>query len=176
MPVVGAATIMAVFGITGTPFFNGSISKYFIMDGASRFVTWSIVIINLGTVMSFIKYLSMMPGKPGKDPAGVSPMKIDKCKQAAVFILGTACLAGGIFGRQLIAFLFNETVSVDAVGYSEKTIIFILSGIVGFFVYVLYIKRSRFLNWLRNVEFSFRFICGAMGAFFAGILILIKML
>ena len=32
-PLVGVASIMAILGIIGTPFFNGSISKYFITSG-----------------------------------------------------------------------------------------------------------------------------------------------
>ncbi|MCL2058711.1 MAG: proton-conducting membrane transporter [Oscillospiraceae bacterium] len=59
-PLVGAATIMAILGITGAPLFNGSISKYFIMSDTSPAVSASLLFINLGTIISFIKYSAIL--------------------------------------------------------------------------------------------------------------------
>ena len=39
MPVVSIVAIMAIAGITGTPFFNGSISKYMIQAGLEGVIT-----------------------------------------------------------------------------------------------------------------------------------------
>ena len=173
MPLVGAATIMAVLGIAGAPFFNGSISKYFLMDGAGPVETWAIIFINLGTITTFIKYSSMLFGKP---LGALGQEKADKCKQVTVFVLGAICFAGGMFSDRFIEFLFDKTMSVDAAGYTEKTIIFLFSVILGFLLYKLYVKHSRFFKRLRTIEFSFRFICGAMGAFFAFTLILVRVM
>jgi multicomponent Na+:H+ antiporter subunit D len=173
LPLVGVAMVMAVFGIAGAPFFNGSISKYFIMDGAGMPETWAIILINLGTIISFIKFTSMLFGKPEKS---LPDVKIETCRQEAVLVLGVMCFAGGLFGRQFIQFLFNTTVSVDAAGYMQKSVIFIFSGIVGYFIYNWYVKHSRLFKRLRAVEFSFRFICGAMGAFFAFQLLMIRVM
>ncbi|MCL2565563.1 MAG: proton-conducting membrane transporter [Defluviitaleaceae bacterium] len=168
MPIVGAAILMAILGITGTPFFNGSISRYFILSGAGVATTGAIMLINLGTILVFIKYSIMLFGQP-KPGQGAVP--IDNFKKASVLILGILCFAGGIFGEELIRFLFNVTASVDAAGYFEKTIFFILSGLAGFLIYKYYLKTSKLLAKVRQVEIGFRSMCTLMGIFFAVLLI-----
>jgi len=170
-PLIGAATVMAVFGITGAPLFNGSVSKYFIMYGTNRFVSGAMMIINLGTIISFIKYSTILFGRPQSEPEAV---KIDGCQQAAVLILGVLCFVGGISGEQFIEFMFNVKVSVDASGYLEKTGMFAASAIAGFFIFKYYVKKSALLKRIHEIDLSFRGICVSMGAFFALILIVTK--
>ena len=168
MPFAGIATIMAVLGITGTPLFNGSISKYFIVSGADWLVSGAVIFINLGTITTFIKYSSMLFGhSEGRQDFE----KTDKCKQAVVFILGAICFAGGIFGEEFIKFLFDVSVGVDAAGYLEKTFLFAGSVIAGFLIFKFYVKKSRLLAWIKDFEIGFRGICILMGAFFAVILL-----
>ena len=171
MPFVATATIMAAMGITGTPLFNGSISKYFIVYGASPLVNAAIIFINLGTIMSFIKYSSMLFGRP--DETQQDAVKVDVCKQIAVLTLSGLCFAGGIFGEGFIRFLFNTTVRVDAAGYLEKSILFAASAIAGFLIFIFYIKKSKLLVKLRGVEIGFRGICALMGVFFAVMLLVL---
>jgi multicomponent Na+:H+ antiporter subunit D len=68
MPAVALASLLAILGITGAPLFNGSMSKAWIMVGADQ--AWlgiALHVINLGTVISFVKYSSMLWGKaPGQ--------------------------------------------------------------------------------------------------------------
>ncbi|MCL2140053.1 MAG: hypothetical protein FWH41_11065, partial [Treponema sp.] len=85
LPLTGAAVIMAVFGITGAPFFNGSISKYFIASGADTMVNGAIILINFGTIVSFIKYSTILTGQCDTEKNAKKP---DLCQQAAVLILG----------------------------------------------------------------------------------------
>jgi len=66
-PILGAATILAILGITGAPFFNGSVSKYFIASGAGRLVSGLLMFNNLGTITIFIKYSATLFGR---HPAG----------------------------------------------------------------------------------------------------------
>lgn len=167
IPLMGAATIMAVFGITGAPFFNGSISKYFIMAGANWVVNGAIIFINLGTIISFIKYSSILFGHSDN---WHESKKINAGQQAAVMILGITCFAGGIFGEQFIGFLFGIDISVDTTGYLEKAALFILSVIAGFLIYRYYIKKSALFRKIRGIELSFRGICVSIGLFFALIL------
>jgi multicomponent Na+:H+ antiporter subunit D len=173
MPLVGAATVMAILGITGAPFFNGSISKYFIMAGAGRAVSAALIFINLGTIISFIKYSSMLFGHAV--PAG-GALKIDGFKQATVLVLGVLCFAGGIFGEEFIHFLFNINVAVDAAGYFEKTLLFAASGIAGFLIYKYYVRRSKLLKHVKAFALGFRGICALVGAFFAVLLIISKLM
>jgi len=173
MPLVGAASIMAVLGITGAPLFNGSISKYFIMSGTNWLVTAAMIFINLGTIVSFIKFSSILFGSD-KSEIILKPqrkIKIDKWQQASVLILGSLCLIGGIFGRQFIEFLFNVSVNVEAAGYLEKVIIFAVSAGIGYLIYRYYVINSKLFKKIRSLEMGFRTICVSIGLFFAVILV-----
>ncbi|MCL2077535.1 MAG: proton-conducting membrane transporter [Oscillospiraceae bacterium] len=171
-PLIGAVIIMAILGIIGTPFFNGSVSKYFIFSGTSLPVGGAILLINLGTIITFIRFSSILFGKPQTEP---DPAKTDKCKQAAVLVLGTLCLVGGILGEQLIEFLFNVKVSVDTAGYLQKSALFTASAVGGYLIYKLYIKNSPRLKQVREIELSFRGMCVSVGAFFAVVLVVTKL-
>jgi multicomponent Na+:H+ antiporter subunit D len=168
MPFIGSATIMAVFGITGAPLFNRSISKYFIMSGTNWAVTAAMMFINLGTVISFIKFSSMLFGRYEGDQGD---KKIAVCQRVAILLLSALCLAGGILGRQAISFLFNVSVSIDAAGYLEKTGLFLLSVAVGFVIYRYYITKSKLFKRIYDLELGFRGICALIGIFFAMMLI-----
>jgi len=167
-PSVGIATIMAILGITGAPFFNGSISKYFIISGADWAVRAAMIFINLGTITVFIRYASMLFGRaePGR-----AQVKQDRLKQAAVFGLGLCCFAGGIFGEQFIQFLFNVDVRVDVGGYLEKAAVFALSGLAGFAIYRFYLSKTHHLKRIKELELNFQWICVSLGLFFAATLL-----
>ena len=172
IPMVGTATILAMFGITGAPFFNGSISKYFIMSGATWLVYGIILLINLGTIVSFIKFSTMLFGKCDSE---ITLTKVTVPQQAVVLLLGTMCLTGGIFGEQCIEFLFTTKVSVDAIGYLQKIGLYLISVIAGYFIFKYYVKKSRLFVRIHEIELSFRGICVSIGAFFALILMVVKL-
>jgi len=167
-PTVGIGIIMAVLGITGAPFFNGSISKYFIVSNANWIVNGAMIFINLGTTISFIKFSTMLFGKYDGDQGHI---KVDICQQAAVLIMGILCLAGGIFWEQSIKFLFNTSVKVDTAGYFQKTVLFFISVAVGYLIFKFYIKKSKLLKRIRAIELGFREICICIGLFFALIML-----
>jgi len=198
LPLVATAMIMAVFGITGVPLFNGSISKYFIVAGAGGFVTIMIYFINLGTIISFIKYSTMFFGKPVVVQSEESPIyfsveemqqakqneviqittppKVDITRKLSVIILGIICLVGGIFGEQFIHFLFNIELDVYAAGYYEKIILFAVSVVAGYVIFRYYVLKSKLLKRISGFNFSFRTMCALLGVFFALILLVIKVI
>lgn len=54
--------LIAVLSITGAPFFSGGYSKYYIAYGNSGIVMQLIMqLINLGTILSFVKFFKLMP-------------------------------------------------------------------------------------------------------------------
>lgn len=62
-PFLGIALVIGILGITGAPFFNGSISKHIIkksVDGT--FVSYLLYIVNFGTLVSFIKFGQVLRG------------------------------------------------------------------------------------------------------------------
>ena len=167
MPIVGIATMLGALGITGAPFFNGSISKYFIAYGQGGVLFWILAFINLGTIVSFIKFTSMLWGKADDNVI----VNDNKWQQAAVLILGLLCLFGGVFGSQFIDFFFGIDLKVDWVGYIEKSLIFLFTVGIGFMIYKYYLHRSAMLKYIGRVDLGFRAMCGAIGVFFAIMLI-----
>jgi multicomponent Na+:H+ antiporter subunit D len=175
LPLVGFAGILAVLGITGAPMFNGSISKYFIMDGTNWLITALFMMINLGTIIVFLKFSTMLFKRRDmtspsmtKEP---SPCHISLNKQIAVLVPGALCFLGGLFGEEFISFLFNVEVSVDAAGYTQKTLIYIASVVVGFLVYRYCIKRLKILDRVREIDIGFRGTCAAIGGFLAVVMV-----
>ena len=173
IPVVGTATLMAVLGITGAPLFNGSISKYFISAGSNWPLTGILIFMSLGTIISFIKYSTMLFGDPGEN---LAPVKVDKCRQFTTFTLGLFCFLGGIFGARFIEILFGVTARVDTLGYLEKTGIFALNLLVGYLIYKHFVKTSRLLRYISAPRLNFRGMCASLTAFFAVMLIVVNQL
>jgi len=169
MPVVGAVSAAAVLGITGAPLFIGSISKYFIAYDVPLIVNISVIIISLGTIISFIKYSSMLFGRP---KAERPPVKIYPWRLAPCMALGIMCLAGGIFGVYAINFLFIADVSIDMPGYLEKSGIFFASVALGYVIYRFAVKGNGLLKRIAKLNLGFKGIIASMGVFF-GLLIIV---
>ncbi|MCL2226559.1 MAG: proton-conducting membrane transporter [Oscillospiraceae bacterium] len=165
-PLVGVATILAILGITGAPLMNGSISKYFIMFGTTWYISALLILMNLGTIISFIKYSSVLFGHPEGEVSGEPGEGVSVGKQAAILILGTLCFLGGIFGREFIYFLFNVRLNVDPAGYLEKSAIFIASLFGGYLIFRYYVKKSVLLKRIREIDLGFRETCISLGGFF----------
>ena len=169
-PVLGAATIMAILGITGAPLFNGMISKYFIGYGANPLMNGILIFMSLGTIISFVKYSTMLTGEPTGET-----IKIDINKQAAVLILGVLCFIGGVFGGQFVYFLFAVPTDIGLAGYLEKVGIFALSLIAGYLIYKHYITKSKLMKKVKAIDLNFKSICASIGGVFAIILLAVYM-
>jgi len=165
-PVLGAATIMAILGITGAPLFNGMISKYFITYGANPLMNGVLIFMSLGTIISFVKYSTMLGGEPAGEV-----VTIDRNKQFAVLILGVMCFVGGIFGGQFIYFLFGVSTDLSLRGYFEKVGIFALSLIAGYLIYKHYVSKSKLMKKVKAIDLNFKSICVSIGGVFAIILL-----
>ena len=163
-PLLGTVTIMAIFGITGVPLFNGSISKFFIVSGTNWLLSGVIFFINLGTITLFIRYATMLFGQAEAIP---NQEKIDIFQQAAVSILGAMCFIAGILGEEFINLLFNVRLSVDPAGFLEKAALFGGSLIAGFLLFKYYVPKSVLLKCINTIDLGFRGICVCIGVFFA---------
>jgi multicomponent Na+:H+ antiporter subunit D len=166
MPYVSIAIIFAMLGITGAPLFNGSFSKYLIQKGTSRSFWFevSFFIINLGTIMSFVKYSTMLFGK------NEGRFKIRWNQKFVILLLATICLLGGIFGPFFMDILFDVHVTISASSYIDKFKLYFLSLGLGIgFYYFLYHKIGLFKK-IRELELTFNQIIMAMFIFFSGFL------
>jgi len=173
MPVIGAATGLAILAIMGAPLFSGSISKYFIMAEAPLPLYIVMILINLGTVTIFIKYAAMLFGRP---KVALPERKVALFQQAPILILGIFCLLGGLFGTQAIGWLFQTPVSLSPAGYIEKIIILALSGAVGYLLFKRFPRDLAPINALRQLNLGFRGICVSIGGFFALVLVVMGFL
>ncbi|MCL2187884.1 MAG: proton-conducting membrane transporter [Defluviitaleaceae bacterium] len=169
MPVIGIATLAAVLGITGAPFFIGSVSKYFISYEVTPLIMAVTVALSFGTIISFIKFSSIFFGHSVLE--GSTP-KAELCKTIPIAIMGAICFVGGIFGTQLIYFLLRYNVEIQWWSYVQKSLIFLASAGVGYLLYNYVIKGNAALARFGEMNFSFRSICASMGVFMALLLLL----
>jgi len=168
MPLLSAASFLAILGIVGMPFFNASVSKYFLMYDADGLLNVVFILINMGTIMIFIKFASVFFGKPEGEYA---PVKNDLWKLVPIFALGIMCLVFGVFSEYFMAFLFNWDVRMSFAGYLEKAGIFAVSVVAGAFVYRYGIRDRAVFEWVRGIDLGFRGMVAAMGLFLAIVLI-----
>ncbi|AKL96412.1 multisubunit sodium/proton antiporter, MrpD subunit [Clostridium aceticum] len=163
MPIVATATTMAILGITGAPLFNGSISKYLIQSAAAgNIAEYGILLVNLGTIISFMKYASMLYG-----PWEAKSSSTDIYQGTVVILLGFICLVGGIYGEEFIYLLFQQKVDIDSTAYLEKAFFYFISLGVGAMIYKKVILKTKLLYRVKELELSFNNICISITAFFS---------
>jgi multicomponent Na+:H+ antiporter subunit D len=167
-PAVGIAMMLAILGITGAPFFNGSISKYFITKGATTpFLTVILFLINLGTIVSFVKYGSMLlPDKP------VKQIKVPMNQVVIILVIGVSCLASGLWGEQFIHGLFGRNDHISLAAYLKKIPSYVGSVVVGMVLYRFVIKGNPFIKRLGGLDLGFNGICVSIFSFL-GVLLLV---
>jgi multicomponent Na+:H+ antiporter subunit D len=166
-PLLGLWTLLSILGIAGAPLFGGSISKYFMMAGTGSLLYWLMVLVNLGTLLVFLNYGKMFFGGDTSDSA----VSLGKSQSLAVGVLGVLSPVMGIFGVQLIRLLFGLQVNLSLGGYLEKSVVFVVSLLIGVVLYRFMEKKELDLVRIRNAELSFRGMCASIGVFFGVLLI-----
>lgn len=172
MPVVSIATIFAILGITGAPLFNGSFSKYMIEKGASGtpLLEIALMIINFGTILSFVKYSSMFFGKSH------TRIKTRWNQVLIISILSSICFLGGVFGSVFINVLFKQHLSISAESYLQKFLIYFLNLTLAFLFYRFIYHRLSIFKKIREFELSFNQIVMSMVIFYSGFLVYMMVL
>lgn len=171
MPWVATATALAILGITGAPFFNGSISKYMIAHGTYDYnVTIMLNIINLGTTMSFVKYATMLFGENTKG----TRVKSDIFAVGAALAMGTASFFTGIFGEALTMFLLNYEVHVNVDEYIQKGMVYVLMIVAGIGFYHGIIKHGGLITRIGHLELTFNGIITAMAGYFIVVILFLN--
>ncbi len=170
MPAVGIALLAGILGITGAPFFNGSISKYFIQAGGTAAIAQTlIIIINFGTALSFVKFGSMLFGKPTvKDFA-----KNDVPAVMALLILATSCLLSGVFGEDFMRITLGYALEIDTSGYASKAVQWVSSIGGAILLYRFVISKRDFFHHSHNPEVRFGTMNLLTVVFFASLLVFI---
>jgi multicomponent Na+:H+ antiporter subunit D len=164
IPAIGIGTLAGMLGITGAPFFNGSISKYFISDGLQG--DWggiALFLINLGTTLSFVKYSVILFGKP----AGQVDQPRDPWVASVTIAFGMACLAGGLFGGPAVQWLFGPALKTSGALSIQKLIGFAITLGVAVLAYFLLVSRiGSLLTRVRTNKFTFNQLTIMLTLFF----------
>lgn len=120
-PIVGISLIVGVLGITGAPFFNGSISKYLISSGYNSTVMQYIMeLINFGTIVSFVKLSSILFGKSTEKDNS------DANDKAALIMISLAVFLSGVFGFRLHEVLTGTLIHMSLISLLEKSLIWFI--------------------------------------------------
>jgi len=161
MPLVSIACIAAILGITGAPFFNGSISKYLIAYGTyNAWMPAVFIFINFGTLLIFVKFIRIFKRKEN-----VSKVIVPKNRSAVLVVLSTFCLLGGLFGTFAIRTLFGVDVHIDAASYLSKSLVFGLTLMGAFAIYLSGIPDSKAFSAIRALDLGFNEIALTIPAF-----------
>jgi multicomponent Na+:H+ antiporter subunit D len=164
MPAIGIGTLAGMLGITGAPFFNGSISKYFISDGLQG--DWggiAMFLINLGTTLSFrqiLRHPLRQTRRRSRPPArSLGRIRCD-CLRAWPASLGGLLAAG-----RAVALRANPE---DRGAYSiQKLIGFAITLGVAVLAYFLLVSRiGSLLTRVRTNKFTFNQLTIMLTLFF----------
>ncbi|NLW12118.1 MAG: hypothetical protein GX028_08910 [Clostridiaceae bacterium] len=186
MPGVSAAMILGMLGVTGAPFFNGSVSKYLIKaDFADGVLKISLLLINLGTVLYFLRisrifgrsvdpYVTgadMQAASMQKQLANMNIIRTEPVKKLIVLLLGSMCLITGIAGGLLSSYLFDHSLNMSAEVILDNTLTWLMTLAVGAALYRVSARYLHKLQKLRLHEPGFNQVCMALGAYLAVMLI-----
>lgn len=168
MPATGIAIILFSLAISGAPFFNASISKYFIASGAqSDFTKYGLEIINFGTIFIFVQFSRILIGKT--EPAAMTKQK--PIKVLLLLVLALFCLLGGIWGVDLMNFLWGQNFQITISSYLEKTFYFTISVSLSFLI-LIFIRpkvQIRSLKKLKSLDVSFNTVCLSVLLYFSSL-------
>ncbi len=141
IPLAGIAVICGILGITGAPFFNGSISKYFIGQTSDLLSTILFTIINFGTILSFVKFKSMLTGKKQD-----LPFVYDLSSTAVILTLSALCLITGIFAEPFLFLVLGVPLNIGISGYISKTAAWAACFLIALIFYDKLLKKNKALR------------------------------
>ena len=161
MPWVSTAAILAILGIIGAPFFNGSISKYLMSHGSDTLlIDILLIVVNLGTMTAFAKFIGVFRGKGVRSHTS-------RLRRTVIMTLGLMCLIGGLMGGPVIQFLFGYNANIDIGEYTVKALIFLGSVIASYFIYYKVLQGRKFLDNIKEMDVGINMIAISILGFFA---------
>ncbi len=152
MPFLSVFMIIGMLSITGSPLFNGFVSKSIIKYSFSDFpvLDTMINIINIGTAASFIKFSQVFFGK------SETLMGESKTDNLSLFLLSIACLVMGLFHVPITRELWGVELHHINLLSLEKWFIYFLTLFIGFFIYKLLIEKDyKLVKSIRHSSISF---------------------
>ncbi len=166
LPLTGIAIVSGILGITGAPFFNGSISKYFLAQNEALFVNVIFTIINFGTILAFTKFARILFGRKQN-----FDYRYDFLSTAVVLALSALCLLSGIFAEPFLQFVLGLSLDIGFSGYIGKTIIWAGSFLASILLYRTILSKNQKLKSGISFTLDFNNIVFCIGGSFMVILI-----
>lgn len=167
------ALLIAILSITGAPYFSGGYSKYLITQG---YTEWPLKllfnIINLGTMISFIKFIAVVVSH--NPQARKIKIPLNECFALALFSI--ACVFLGLFGDLVLEYVFSIPFRMGFVAKSLKWMPYVMLYTFAFFIYKGGIKRSKLPDLIKKIEFTFNSISIAIAGYFVFTLLYLNIL
>lgn len=165
-PFLSTIIVVCILGMTGAPLFNGSISKYLIEKGTYHHDTleYLLIFINLGTIMTFVKYATILFGSSKK----IITLRWNQ--KISLSIMAVFCFFGGIFGMFFVEFLFDIHISISFWGYIEKIGIYLASILISLFFYRYIYPKLSIFHKIQEFELTFNQIVISIVLFFSTLL------
>ncbi len=166
MPFIGIIIVVAILGMTGAPLFNGSISKLLIQKGGhySNLKEIALIVINLGTILCFVRYSSILFG------AHTERYKTRWNQKIALAVMAGLTFFGGLFGQSIVNVIFNLHIEMTPMSWMSKVAIYIGSLAVGILFYLRLYKKINLFKTMREIELTFNEIVYSIIFFFSGFL------
>ncbi len=181
MPLVTTAAFLAVLGMTGAPFFNGSISKYLIESGLAAGTRWqaAIYLVNFGTMLVFTRYATVFFGRPAARSGGSSvtdrsTRPVDPWTRVVALVFGAAILGIGLFAGPVMSALFPVESPLELVSGATaagKAVAFAGTLAAAVTVYLFGVSRLSVLERVREMSVSFNGMAILMSGFLGVVLV-----
>lgn len=158
------ALLIAVFSITGAPFFSGGFSKYFISGGyETRVIGFLFWLINIGTMTSFIKFFRAIFYK-SSDP--VQPLVLKPNESFVLGVMSGICFLLGFGGSLVMKTVLNEPFAYSPLSQLSKLPIYVATYAFSVALYRFVLEDSKPLRSLKKLELTFNSISIAIVMFF----------
>jgi len=162
--LVSIVLMFAILSITGAPFFSGGYSKYFITYGYDNAVLkWLFVIINAGTMASFIKFFRVIFSKPLGKP---EKLNVDVNQKVVIMTMAAACFLLGFGGDLITNTIHHQPYTFNALSQITKLPIYLITYLMSYMVFRYVLENSKALKFIKSIELSFNSINLAIVSFF----------
>ncbi|MBG9987291.1 hypothetical protein HZY91_10475 [Facklamia sp. DSM 111018] len=156
-PLLGVCLLVGILGITGAPLFNGFTSKYLIAyDYKNTFFQWVIELINLGTILSFVKLGSIL-FETGKS---VRVQRIPMNQQIALVISAVLVFGSGLFAKDIVHWMTGETLILSFEDFLVKALTWLGYLVLATLIYLKVLPKLTLYQKGVRVDVSFHTMVG----------------
>ncbi len=156
--------MIAIFSITGAPFFSGGFSKYLIGYGIDDPIQKGLLLfINWGTMISFIKFFFVIFQPTHQS---VDFFRVRRTEFTGMWLLALICVGLGIFGSFVLKSTLHYDLNYSFINQMMKVPSYFINYLGCYLAYVFVIKDNFLLKYIRKLELSFNSINLAIVTFF----------